>query len=498
VISSGETRRLHVREPNVPHLQPTDPNATPGNEIGTTVGHSPDARGLRIRLNKVVSLGVAVFAALFVLVTVGHQVIDSLLVRFEQSRSVHRDRSTFAGPARPSVPRTLQIAYRNAEGQTIEILVEEAAYARFVVESHAYLRDRQRAAQAELPELVTHQLQPIEARTQERVEDYANWYFAWGTSYQLMLEAAKSLIQHAPAVEVASLKDMVSHDVGIYIQRHYEEIVLYPEATDPDIRRAFEAAYEAAQENYRAALAELDTRFQAFVLEHAPHARPLVRGEIARKVEIDWQSHSHKLRLARLDKGSALDASRGALVVAGAVVGARVGGGVAGSVAARAAGGRVAASVARQLAVRSAAPFASRAASMTTGAVGGSAMGGPVGFAVGGGVALLADYLISKGVEMAQRDAFEAEAHETVNVTYREMAQAMTDSLVQHTNVWFDDTVQLLAPFGEPMTAGAGLTAVPAPSTANGPPTGFVTIGNETSFSRSGREPHNIVEPPIP
>jgi hypothetical protein len=494
VISSGETRRLHVREPNVPHLQPTDPNATPGNEIGTTVGHSPDARGLRIRLNKVVSLGVAVFAALFVLVTVGHQVIDSLLVRFEQSRSVHRDRSTFAGPARPSVPRTLQIAYRNAEGQTIEILVEEAAYARFVVESHAYLRDRQRAAQAELPELVTHQLQPIEARTQERVEDYANWYFAWGTSYQLMLEAAKSLIQHAPAVEVASLKDMVSHDVGTYIQRHYEEIVLYPEATDPDIRRAFEAAYEAAQENYRAALAELDTRFQAFVLEHAPHARPLVRGEIARKVEIDWQSHSHKLRLARLDKGSALDASRGALVVAGAVVG----GGVAGSVAARAAGGRVAASVARQLAVRSAAPFASRAASMTTGAVGGSAMGGPVGFAVGGGVALLADYLISKGVEMAQRDAFEAEARETVNVTYREMAQAMTDSLVQHTNVWFDDTVQLLAPFGEPMTAGAGLTAVPAPSTANGPPTGFVTIGNETSFSRSGREPHNIVEPPIP
>jgi hypothetical protein len=498
VISSGETRRLHVREPNVPHLQPTDPNATPGNEIGTTVGHSPDARGLRIRLNKVVSLGVAVFAALFVLVTVGHQVIDSLLVRFEQSRSVHRDRSTFAGPARPSVPRTLQIAYRNAEGQTIEILVEEAAYARFVVESHAYLRDRQRAAQAELPELVTHQLQPIEARTQERVEDYANWYFAWGTSYQLMLEAAKSLIQHAPAVEVASLKDMVSHDVGTYIQRHYEEIVLYPEATDPDIRRAFEAAYEAAQENYRAALAELDTRFQAFVLEHAPHARPLVRGEIARKVEIDWQSHSHKLRLARLDKGSALDASRGALVVAGAVVGARVGGGVAGSVAARAAGGRVAASAARQLAVRSAAPFASRAASMTTGAVGGSAMGGPVGFAVGGGVALLADYLISKGVEMAQRDAFEAEARETVNVTYREMAQAMTDSLVQHTNVWFDDTVQLLAPFGEPMTAGAGLTAVPAPSTANGPPTGFVTIGNETSFSRSGREPHNIVEPPIP
>jgi hypothetical protein len=376
------------------------------------------------------------------------------------------------------VPRTLQIAYRNAEGQIIEVLGEEAAYGRFVVDSHAFLRERQRAAQVELAKLVAQQLQPIEARTQARVEDYADWYFAWGTSYQLLVEAAKSLLQHAPAVEVAFLKDMVAHDVGAYIQRHYEEIVLDPEATDPDIRRAFEAAYQAAQKTYRAALAELDTRFQAFVQEHAPHARPVVRGEIARTVEIDWHSHAHKLRLARLDKGSALDASRGGLVIAGALGGARVGGVVAGSVAATAAGGRIGASAARQLAVRAAAPFASRAASMTTGAVGGSALGGPVGFAVGGGVALVADYLISKGIEFAQREAFEADARETVGVTYREMGQAMTDSLEQHTSVWFDDTVQLLVPFGEPTTAAARLTAVPAPSTANGPSASFVLTGN--------------------
>jgi hypothetical protein len=78
---------------------------------------------------------------------------------------------------------------------------------------------------------------------------------------------------------------------------------------------------------------------------------------------------------------------------------------------------------------------------MTTGAVGGSALGGPVGFAIGGGVALLANNLISKGVEIAQREAFEADVRETVGVTYREMGQAMTDSLEQHTSVWFDDTV---------------------------------------------------------
>jgi hypothetical protein len=462
----------------MPHLPPINPTAVSGSKIFLNEGRSLEARPLRTRLSKAVGLGVAVFAVLFVLATAGHQVIDSLLVRFEQARSVHRDGSTFAGPAHPSVPRTLQIAYRNAEGQIIEVLVEEAAYTRFVVDSHAFLRDHQRVAEAGIPTLVAQQLQPIEARTQARVEDYADWYFAWGTSYQLMVEAAKALIQHAPAVEVAFLKDMVAHDVGAYIQRHYEEIVLYPEATDPDIRRAFEAAYQATQETYRAALAELDTRFQAFVQAHAPHARPMVRGEIARKVEVDWHSHAHKLRLARLDKGSALDASRGGLVIAGALVGARVGGVVAGSVAAKAAGGRIAVSAVRQLAVRSAAPFASRAASMTTGAVGGSALGGPVGFAIGGGVALVADYLISKGVEIAQREAFEADARETVGVTYREIGQAMTDSLEQHTSVWFDDTVQLLVPFGEPTTAEAGIMTHLDPSASHRPSAGFVLTGN--------------------
>ena len=56
-------------------------------------------------------------------------------------------------------------------------------------------------------------------------------------------------------------------------------------------------------------------------------------------------------------------------------------------------------------------------------------------FAVGGGVALLADYLISKGVEIAQRDAFEADARETVGMTCREIGRAMTGSLEQRTNV---------------------------------------------------------------
>jgi hypothetical protein len=79
-------------------------------------------------------------------------------------------------------------------------------------------------------------------------------------------------------------------------------------------------------------------------------------------------------------------------------------------------------------------------------------------------------------VEIAQRDAFEADTRETVGVTYREIGQAMTDSLEQHTNVWFDDTVHLLAPFGEPTDAEAGLRAVLNQSTAEERSTGFVPV----------------------
>ena len=41
LISRGETRRLHVREPNVPHLQPIDPNAVPGNRTVSSNEWSP-------------------------------------------------------------------------------------------------------------------------------------------------------------------------------------------------------------------------------------------------------------------------------------------------------------------------------------------------------------------------------------------------------------------------------------------------------------------------
>jgi hypothetical protein len=77
-----------------------------------------------------------------------------------------------------------------------------------------------------------------------------------------------------------------------------------------------------------------------------------------------------------------------------------------------------------------------------------------------------------------RRRPFEADARETVGVTYREIGQAMTDSLEQHTNVWFDDTVQLLAPFGESMDAEASLRTVPNQSTRNEISIGFESIGN--------------------
>ena len=84
----------------MPHLPPSDPNAVSGSKILLNESRSLEARPRRTRLSKAVGLGVAVFAVLFVLATAGHQVIDSLLVRFEQARSVHQNRSIFAGLAR--------------------------------------------------------------------------------------------------------------------------------------------------------------------------------------------------------------------------------------------------------------------------------------------------------------------------------------------------------------------------------------------------------------
>ena len=52
---------------------------------------------------------------------------------------------------------------------------------------------------------------------------------------------------------------------------------------------------------------------------------------------------------------------------------------------------------------------------------------------------------VNEGVELARRDDLERALHEGVAVTGVELEAAMGRSLVQAVQIWFDDSIQLLA-----------------------------------------------------
>ncbi len=93
-----------------------------------------------------------------------------------------------------------------------------------------------------------------------------------------------------------------------------------------------------------------------------------------------------------------------------------------------------------------AAPYASKLTTAAGGA-GVGAFGGPVGMLLGGAAGLGVDYLVNEGVELVQRDDFEAGLHESVDVTRQQLQEVLERSLGGAVQAWFDDSVQLLVAY---------------------------------------------------
>jgi hypothetical protein len=416
------------------------------------------------------------FLAVLLLVSVGRSLLDSLLVRFDEAAAVHRDRSRFTTGVASQVAPDVVIVFRNEDGRRTRVLADAADYSAFARAAFARLEAARARTSSEIPHDVTVEFMPLEAAAHGRVPLYADWYFAWGTTYRLLYQAAKSSLQHALAPSVLSLQASVAADVGAYIRRHYEERVLEPEIGDALLRQAFARAYRRAHAGYLGALADLDQAFQRFVADKTTHLGDGA-GEVAAAIVVDWDSQLRKLKLSTHEKGglgaiagasgvaalAVLGAKTAALPAAakavsgtaskagGALLGAKTAALPAATKALAGASSKTGGALLANLSTRLAAPIASKAvASVTsagTGAAAGTAVGGPLGGAVGALAGIGLDFAVNETVELVERPEFEAEVHRAVAATYGEWRDAVARSLEDAVTVWFDDTVQLLGPF---------------------------------------------------
>ena len=93
-----------------------------------------------------------------------------------------------------------------------------------------------------------------------------------------------------------------------------------------------------------------------------------------------------------------------------------------------------------------ASPFVSKVLTIAAGALSGS-LGGPVGAAVGGTLGVGVDVLVNEGVELVQRDQFEAEIQLTIEAIRDEWQRMMVLSVEGAIYVWISDTINLLPVF---------------------------------------------------
>jgi len=386
-------------------------------------------RGLYARL-----LGfVSVFLALWLAVFFGRNLLDTWLARSDFRRAVHPDRSVAENAVRSQVRSRVALVYRDQDGRRVRVLADQEAFSRFVQTSVGRLEAARMVMQGGLSRRVDRVLAPTFGDLHGRVGEFAEWYFAWGTSYRLMARAAGAAANNFLGPSAMDVSDAVGYELSQYLQARYQAIVLRPELTDPRLQQDYLRTLARLHGEYLHVMAELDWAFQAFVAAHTTHLEePLDAREVG--LTVDWDSHRHKLSIAGYERGG-MESARGVgLAAAGALIGRTV-------VAAPA--GKAAGAATRGLMARLAAPYAGRLAT-TAGGAGVGAFGGPVGAVIGGAAGLGIDYLVNEGVELVQRDEFEMALHEGLDVTRQQLQGVMERSLSQAVQVWFDDTLQLL------------------------------------------------------
>ncbi len=373
---------------------------------------------------------------LWLVVFFGRNLVATWLARMDYSRAVHVDRTVAQTGVRAQVTPTLVLVYRDQDGRRVRVVADQAAYSHFARMSLARLEVARTGLQDRVSEQLAVALEPTFTGMHGRVGDFADWYFAWGTSYRLMAKAAGAAVANALKPRAMSLSDSVAYALERYLQRHYEGIVLRPEVNDPRLRQTYRRLLASLHDGYLDVMAGLDQEFQHFVASQTTHLDE--SGQDAEALlSVDWESQRHKLSVAGHPRGG-LDLARGFSLTAA--------GGLLGRSAGLALANRASGVINRGLATRLSAPYAGRLSAAAGGAVVG-ALGGPAGLVVGGAVGLGTDYLVNQSVELAGRENLESALHDGIMATQAELQVAMARSLEQAVQIWFDDSIQLLAAY---------------------------------------------------
>ncbi len=375
----------------------------------------------------------AIIILLFVISMFGRQWYDSLTELLDYNKVVHSDGSIIKTGVHSQVTPQITLVYENKNGKKVRVIADAKEYSIFVNQQVANLEIAKSRLHKQMKQLLNTRLTTVFDTMSDRIDRFADWYFAYTTTYKILWEASTSATRHTFSTEASTISEAVSIDVEKYLHKHYENIVLRPEITDPQLQYVYRDTIKEIHSDYVKELANMQTDFQVFVAKYTTHLD--TPSTIDSELVLDWNSQFNKINMAEYEKGPKGAALGAALAASGAVTGKVVAGTAGKTIVGKA--------VSTGIFTKLAAPFVSKAVLAGTGGAIGS-LGGPLGTIIGavGGISI--DYAINEGMELTQRNAFIIDVETAINTTQAEWEKEMLNSLQNTIDIWMEDTIQLL------------------------------------------------------
>ena len=196
-------------------------------------------------------------------------------------------------------PRVVRVCFHDAAGHAKYARIDETVLSAEVERQLRALDDeRERiasCARSHLHDELTKAMLEGVGDEAARAGAFADWYFAYGTSYKLLQIASTAAASSAVAATVGAADDAspgaaATFAVTVAINERYEALCLRPQLLEPALRRAFVSAAEATHADFLNGVEALVLDARKLLEEHTDHATPpSASGKRQAEVQVDWK-----------------------------------------------------------------------------------------------------------------------------------------------------------------------------------------------------------------
>jgi hypothetical protein len=294
------------------------------------------------------------------------------------------------------LPESQILVYAHKNGKLTKGVIDKKKYSEIINEQVSMFVSSVEVIKENMTLSLAEGIDKIFEDIESRIPIFGDWYFMYGTQYQLLWE---SVIAGVMNYNNPDARSIVCDSVNQAILKQYEYKVLKPGITEEKIMLLYNGMLNETSTAWLKSIEKLEDDIEYYLSKNMSFVENNFNENNLRKVYLDWAAIKKKLYIApdaNIDLGGMRSLSG---IGIGALVGKKVGYELA---------SRISAHVGRNM-------LALQAIGASTGLLGGP-LGGITGIVIGGTIGLGIDWIIHQGNTLYNRSTFELDVMESVNI----------------------------------------------------------------------------------